>query len=94
MDVDDLSEFLREVESSPLNQNIPLYPIPRSSTHIFQGPASFGETSKKRSRAPSLSSEDEDNDHIPPYFPPLPSQGDERGICYAVEPERERERER
>lgn len=74
VDLSDLSEFICEVDSAPLEQVVPRFPIPRKSAHIYQGPSSYGETSKKRSRAPSLSSEDEEYDHIPPYLPPLPSQ--------------------
>lgn len=86
IDLNDLSEFIREVQSAPLEQAIPRFPVPHNSSHVYQGPASYGETSKKRSRAPSLSSEDEEYDHIPPYLPPLPSQGTdaERGNCIEV----------
>lgn len=80
VDLDDLSEFLEEVESSPLEQKVPLFPVPRVSSHVYVGPGSFGETSKRRSRAPSLSSEEEDcYDHIPPYLPPLPTAEGEEG---------------
>ena len=83
VDLADLSEFLKEVESSPLNPNIPRFPVPRKSSHVYSGPASFGEASKRRLRAPSLSSEDEEYDHIPPYLPPLPSQHEEdKGIIH------------
>lgn len=74
VDLSDLAEFLREVDSQPLDQRVPRFPASRSSTHIYHGPASFGEVTRKRSRAPSLSSEDEEYDHIPPYLPPFPSQ--------------------
>jgi len=77
VDLADLSEFLRDVESQPLEQKVPKFPVPRCSSHVHYGPSSYGESTKKRSRRnPSLSSED-DEDHIPPYFPPFPSQSTE-----------------
>ena len=80
IDLSGLSDFLEEVECVPLEQKIPRFPVPRPSSHVYYGPTSFGETSKRRSRAPSLSSEDEDcYDHIPPYFPPLPTAEREEG---------------
>ena len=80
IDLPDLSEFHKEVSSSPLEQEVPRFPVPRSSAHVYYGAASFGGTSKRRSRAPSLSSEDEESyDHIPPYFPPLPTAAQEKG---------------
>ena len=85
IDISDLNEFLEEVESSPLDHQIPRFPIPRNSSHVYHGPTSYGETSKRRSRAPSLSSEDEEFDHIPPYLPPLPSQIDaDKGEGYVA----------
>ena len=78
IDLADLSEFLREVESQPLEQKVPKFPVPRNSCHVCYGPASYGESTKKRPRNPSLSSEDDEYDHIPPYFPPFPSQNVEQ----------------
>ena len=81
----DLERAFCHLHSSPLEQKIPRYPIPRDSSHVYSGLASFGE-SKRRSRAPSLSSEDEEYDHIPPYLPALPSQGkdDDKGLFVCV----------
>ncbi len=74
VDLGELAEFLRQVDSQPLEQRVSRFPVPRNSTHVYHGPGSFGEVTKKRSRAPSLSSEDEEYDHIPSYLPPFPSQ--------------------
>lgn len=79
VNLSELSEFTREVESIPPPQPIPRYPIPRSSTHIYHAPSPGGQSGvARRSRTGSLSSEDEsDRDHIPPYLPPLPLEKEE-----------------
>ena len=79
VNISELEEFKREVESVPPPQPVPRYPIPRSSTHVYHAPSSGGKPGvTRRSRTGSLSSEDEsDRDHIPPYLPPLPLEEEE-----------------
>ena len=79
INLSDLAEFTREVESVPPPEPIPRYPIPRSSTHIYHAPSGGKPAAaSRRARTGSLSSEDEwDRDHIPPYLPPLPLEADE-----------------
>ena len=88
INLSDLAEFTREVESVPPPEPIPRYPIPRSSTHIYHAPSGGKPAAaNRRARMGSLSSEDElDRDHIPPYLPPLPLEADEeKGIlCMGV----------
>ena len=81
VNIPDLEEFMREVESIPPPQPIPRYPVPRSSTHIYHTPSSDGKpAAPRRPRTGSLSSEDEhDREHIPPYLPPLPLEEEEEG---------------
>ena len=75
----DLSDFTREVESLSLIHHIPLYPAPRTSSHIHQLPPG-SETLTRQSRRGSLSSEDEiERERIPSYFPPLPSKNEDKG---------------
>ena len=80
INLSDLAEFTREVESLPPPEPIPHYPVPRSSTHIYHAPSGGGKpaATSRRARTGSLSSEDEsDRDHIPPYLPPLPLEAEE-----------------
>jgi hypothetical protein len=80
IDLSDLAEFTREVESVPPPEPIPRYPVPRSSTHVYHTPSGGkpAATASRRARTGSLSSEDEsDRDHIPPYLPPLPLEAEE-----------------
>lgn len=86
INLSDLAEFTREVESLPPPEPIPRYPVPRSSTHIYHAPSGGKPaTAGRRVRTGSLSSEDEtDRDHIPPYLPPLPLEAEEEKGTYGL----------
>ena len=87
--VSKLSEFRMEVDSTPLKHHVANFPLKKPSTHVYQPSSasvtgSTGLSSRKvsrMSRSSSLTSEEEEDDYIPSYLPPLPStKGDEKGI--------------
>ena len=85
VNLSELSEFTREVESVAPAQTVPCYPVPRKSTHIYHTPSGGKPAVARRARTGSLSSEDEsDRDHIPPYLPPLPLEAEEEKGTYIV----------
>ena len=86
INVAELSEFCREVESTKPPQAIPKYPLPRKSTHVNLSTTSRVVARKQISRSSrsSSTSSDEEEDIIPSYLPPLPSKHSEKGESGAV----------
>ena len=80
IDVAELSEFCREVESTKPTQAIPKYPLPRKSTHVNLSTTSRVVARKQISRSSRSSSTSSDEEEIIPcYLPPLPSKHSEKG---------------
>ena len=80
VNLSEVSEFCREVESNPCAHVVPKYPLTKKSYHVYNGPSSH--TMVRGSRNSSFSSDEEDEGYIPSYLPPLPQKGDgSNGMC-------------
>lgn len=77
INLSEVSEFCREVESNPCVHTVPKYPFPKKSSHVCLGggPPRAG---ARGARSTSFSSdEDSDEGYIPSYLPPLPQKGED-----------------